>query len=320
MNNILKNEKYNEDEFCREFYKTPEQIAVVKDEFGVSLEEFFNHYQEVQLKNICELEKELSESFLFPLMGRDYVNSVKARHKDQYHFIDKIVRKANTESRKYKGMNLNNYHLYIDDLLGMRIILLYIDDWYKIHQYIIKNFELDNKNYLCKTYRTNLPLDKSFIIEEPDIKIRNGDLESVFRSHFPLHDFPYKINKNTDYRSIHYTVYYKGYCFELQLRSIFDEAWSEIDHNILYPNLKNKPEYNSYSKFINRLSGLSNEMSSYFKNILIPYMNVPPDVYNPITAAEAINVSDTEFNFNNDSLSNEDLNYDNALNNIIMKR
>ena len=37
------------------------------------------------------------------------------------------------------------------------------------------------------------------------------------------------------YRSLHYIIKYKGYYVEIQGRTLFEEGWSEIDHDIVYP-------------------------------------------------------------------------------------
>lgn len=38
------------------------------------------------------------------------------------------------------------------------------------------------------------------------------------------------------YRSIHYVISYQGVYIELQVRTIYDEAWSDCDHNYVYKN------------------------------------------------------------------------------------
>lgn len=42
------------------------------------------------------------------------------------------------------------------------------------------------------------------------------------------------------YRSIHYTVSYQGVYIEIQVRTIYDEAWSDCDHNYVYKQDENK--------------------------------------------------------------------------------
>ena len=71
-----------------------------------------------------------------------------------------------------------------------------------------------------------------------------------------------KKNKNS-----HYIVKYKGYYVEIQGRTLFEEGWSEIDHDIVYPYYKDDEMLTDFSKLLNRLSGMADEMSSYFRRM-----------------------------------------------------
>ena len=69
------------------------------------------------------------------------------------------------------------------------------------------------------------------------------------------------------YRSLHYIVKYKGYYLEIQGRTLFEEGWGEIDHDIVYKEAENDEMLKDYSKMLNRLAGLADEMSSYFRKL-----------------------------------------------------
>ena len=66
------------------------------------------------------------------------------------------------------------------------------------------------------------------------------------------------------YRSLHYIIKYKGYYVEIQGRTLFEEGWGEVDHDIIYKEAHDDEMLKDYSKLLNRLSGLADEMSSYF--------------------------------------------------------
>ena len=76
-----------------------------------------------------------------------------------------------------------------------------------------------------------------------------------------------EIKSDGIYRSLHYIVKYKGYYVELQGRTLFEEGWSEIDHDIVYPYYKDDEMLKDFSKLLNRLSGMADEMSSYFRKM-----------------------------------------------------
>ena len=60
---------------------------------------------------------------------------------------------------------------------------------------------------------------------------------------------------------------YRGYYVEIQGRTLFEEGWSEVDHDIVYKEAEDDEMLCDYSKLLNRLSGLADEMSSYFRRM-----------------------------------------------------
>lgn len=265
--------EFNREIFKKEYCKSDEQIDQAEKMLGFSLAEYYNHYIENHYDKLDELSKLLISSTFKDLSDNEFVNSMKSRVKDPYHLVDKIVRKI-LKNTSYSNISLDNYHLFFDDLLGFRLILLYEEDWFELHKLLVKYYELDSSNFVNQQDRQVKLKDnhKQFIISKPEINIRDGDDELIYKSQFQ------NVQKFTDtfllksaryYRSIHYSVFQDGYCFEIQVRSVFDEAWSEVDHNILYPKYLEKKEYVDFSKMINRVTGLSNEMSSYFRKLIV---------------------------------------------------
>ena len=52
-------------------------------------------------------------------------HSIRCRPKDPEHLIEKIIRKRGKEqSAKYKGISANNYKDIIQDLIGLRILVI----------------------------------------------------------------------------------------------------------------------------------------------------------------------------------------------------
>ena len=54
---------------------------------------------------------------------------------------------------------------------------------------------------------------------------------------------------------------------EIQGRTLFEEGWSEIGHDIVYPYFKDDEMLKDFSTLLNRLSGMADEMSSYFRRM-----------------------------------------------------
>ena len=94
----------------------------------------------------------------------------------------------------------------------------------------------------------------------PKAHIRNGDARDIFEKLLP----PDCIMDGKVYRSVHYIIKYKGVYLEIQVRTLFEEGWGEVDHAIVYPYFQDDQILKKYTELLNRLSGLADEMSSFF--------------------------------------------------------
>jgi hypothetical protein len=54
---------------------------------------------------------------------------------------------------------------------------------------------------------------------------------------------------------------------EIQVRTIFEEGWSEIDHLIRYPYVKDNPILEQYLVMFNRLAGSADEMGTFLLSL-----------------------------------------------------
>lgn len=173
------------------------------------------------------------------------VHSVRWRVKDAEHLMQKIVRKlADPESReKYKDIGTENYRTIITDLIGVRALHLFKDDFIKVHEEIAGTWNFE---------------------ETPKIYIRSGDQEPQVDSK----EFSSQIHPK-GYRSVHYIISTQPkkekILIEVQVRTIFEEGWSEIDHQIRYPNFSDNALIEYYLQTFNRISGSADEMGSFVK-------------------------------------------------------
>lgn len=273
--------KFDVERFKKEFYKSDEAIAHAEKLLKRPLSDFFDHYLDNIYPKIKSINENITKDVFLPLMNPEidvdvlkatkiHINSVKSRVKNPYHLIDKLVRKIN-KNTDYAEITLDNYHLYVDDLIGFRVLLLYLEDWYDLHQKLLTFFPYSKDRIVNKQDRSSIPNQTpSFMIGIPEINIRNGDDEDIYKVHFRncCFDDLFLLRKGRYYRSIHYSIYHQGFCFEIQVRSLFDEAWSEVDHDVLYPLYLDHQPLVDFSKQINRLAGLGNEMTSYFRGVL----------------------------------------------------
>ncbi|AYV20525.1 RelA/SpoT domain-containing protein [Vibrio mediterranei] len=196
-----------------------------------------------------EQRKETAELFARIIQRCSKVHSVRWRVKDPEHLMEKIVRKtmegSDSFNSDYIGITKDNYHEIITDLVGVRALHLFKDDC----------FEIDN--YLCGIWNTK---------DKPTYYVRDGDETKEDLEQFEVKQHP------AGYRSLHYVfesqplnqVVYT----EVQVRTIFEEGWSEIDHKIRYPNFSDNQQVSYFLRIFNRLAGSADEMGSFVKELV----------------------------------------------------
>ncbi len=212
-------------------------------------DEFVNNY----LKEMHILNGELRE----PVK----VHSYRFRVKDPEHLIVKIIRKREENYKKYQYITKDNYEKFITDLIGIRCLVLFKADWESFHNYLISKFENNVEFYIKDPIQDFDADDKhAYMAEAPKAHIRNGDNRDIYEKVLP------KSNVIDDkvYRSIHYIIKYSGVYLEIQVRTLFEEGWGEVDHAVVYPYYKDDPVLKEYTELLNRLSGLADEMGSFF--------------------------------------------------------
>jgi len=73
------------------------------------------------------------------------------------------------------------------------------------------------------------------------------------------------------YRSVHYIFctqpLQRKVFTEVQVRTIFEERWSEIDHRVRYPNFSDDRLVSYFLTISNRLAGSADEMGAFVKDL-----------------------------------------------------
>lgn len=229
---------------------------------NISWEELSAIYHDFKNKRpIYEIAR---SSFLYEFLedtDAARIHSYRSRIKDPEHLIVKIIRKRNEAYKKYKDLTKDNYEHFLTDLIGFRVFILFKEDWANFHTYITSRITNDKHNYIS-SWTEECPSDNCFI-EAPKVHIRTGDKRDIYQKY--IHDSDIYTDKI--YRSVHYTIKYRGIYLEIQLRTLFEESWGEIDHKIAYPYYRHNDNLNEFSAMINRLSGLADEMGSFFRKV-----------------------------------------------------
>lgn len=227
-----------------------EEFSIEEEYFkstGLEWEELVKIYDDY-VSIVPELEKSADE-FIFKLIDKKSVHSVRRRVKQPTHLIEKIIRKG----KKYvdRDISVKNYKEIVTDLIGVRILHLFKDEWRSIHDEILKNWE---------------------VAETPQINVRQGDYNmEILEEH--MKDLKCEvIVREHGYRSVHYLVEIKTESgekiyVEMQVRTVFEEAWSEIDHIIRYPYDVDNPVLSDYLSVFNRIVGSADEMGTFIKKL-----------------------------------------------------
>lgn len=240
---------YNLDEAAlREAGVSPQELALIEQE-----------YQAIE-GTLREIGKSFIDEYLYEIDTAG-IHSYRYRTKETEHVLEKVIRKRRENPEKFRHLDHTNFHKYITDLIGIRVLFLYREDWVHFHRYITSKFENDPALYIqdrLKDFDENP--DHYYLAERPKAYKRTGDSK--------IYDGD-EIEIITDgiYRSLHYIIKYKGYYVEIQGRTLFEEGWSEIDHDIVYKEAQDDEMLRDYSRLLNRLSGLADEMSSYFRRM-----------------------------------------------------
>lgn len=225
----------DEKSFLKKYFHVQESVR----EFGLewkNLVKMFDDYQ----ANILTLE-DLAKNEYQELRNIEGAYLVKYRVKNPEHFIDKVIRKAIDGDT---NITIDNYLERFNDLIGFRILHLFKNNWESIHKQICEKYDLN---------------------ETPVVYYRMGDSEEFLSHCSQLGIEPRE--KKAGYRSIHYVIKKptlgRAITCEIQVRTVIEDAWSEIDHLVRYPNNTENDLLNRYLLLFNTLAGSADEMGTF---------------------------------------------------------
>lgn len=243
--------KLNKEDFLKK-YKISEEYLADNNIDLKDLNEIYIDYN--NYKASYETQAELIANIL---RGNKYVHSVKTRAKDSDHLIEKIIRKTPDRRAKYGKdfkFTVDNYRDEITDLLGIRVIHIFKEDWEKIHDFVTRMW---NINEIVANVREG---DNTKKFEELGIAVRS---------------------RISGYRSVHYII--ESYptnqkiIAEVQVRTIFEEGYGEIDHQLRYSHDEIPEILQLNLLLLNRIAGSSDEMASLINMINKSFEDIKED-------------------------------------------
>jgi len=142
------------------------------------------------------------------------VHSVKMRLKDPDHLKAKLERKWKDDD----PITPDNLFERVTDLAGVRVLHVYQDQFPKIHEEILRKV-----NGLKDWYLPEVPRAYTWDPESQRFFGDKGINVSI---------------KESFYTSVHYLIRPRvdsPICCEVQIRTLFEEIWGEVDHALNYP-------------------------------------------------------------------------------------
>lgn len=174
-------------------------------------------------KNNLKLLDTLRQQLVSAVMGArffEHIHSVRSRLKAPEHLRDKLIRKAQESHEKGKPFRINTANLFyrINDLVGLRILHLHTQQFEPIDLGLKELFV--QFKYKC--------------VEGPAARTWDDETRDYFRS------LDVRTLKSPSlYTSVHYVVDagLDSRCTaEIQVRTLAEELWGEVDHSINYPH------------------------------------------------------------------------------------
>lgn len=160
-----------------------------------------------------------------PSSPKESFHTTLYRIKDESRLIEKIDIQNNALGAGEERITKKNYRVRIGDLLGIRIICLRLSDVEKVESYLRL---LSEENILNLVKGPDQK--RSFILPVDPGESISGGLDITYSGYSSIH-YQVELGQNSDAPSR-----LEQLRFEIQLRTILEEAWGEIDHKYRYIN------------------------------------------------------------------------------------
>lgn len=183
---------------------TTAQIKAIKDIYSHRFDELDFFRKQV----VAFFEKSYFHEKPLPL-----VHSIKSRVKDIDHLVEKI-------KRKWSDVQITEKNLFekVTDMAGVRVLHLHTKQFEYIHRAIMEH--ISQGNWVLHESPIAYSWDPEVTTFFKSIGLKAKTKESYYTS---IH-YVVKPHKRTDLTC------------EIQIRTLFEEIWGEIDHTLNYPN------------------------------------------------------------------------------------
>jgi len=170
-----------------------------------------------------------------PSSPKDSLHAIIYRIKDESRLIEKIDRQNKQLQSGAVPIDEGNFHSRVADLLGIRIVCLRLSDIKKVEAYLGLLHDEKVLRFLKG------PVQKrSFILPIDAGESLPHGLDLTFSGYSSTH---YQVELGDH---LYAPAGIEKLRFEIQLRTILEEAWGEIDHKYRYARSRSDPDLPEY--------------------------------------------------------------------------
>lgn len=166
----------------------------------------------------------------------------------------KSVESAYLKTKRKKITDLKE----ITDYGGIRVLCLFEHDIFAVHDYLLNLFT-------ATKYHVN-----EINVFNMDDEVYIGKIKNIIKKYFPERDAKYR-KKNSGYKSIHYIIKhdYVGtkYPIEIQLRTLLQDVWGELEHSLSYKKGSIHPHIKKSFSLLARDLETSDKLMTHLRDI-----------------------------------------------------
>ncbi len=228
-----------------------------------AMREIYEDYERKLKKGI--LKKKVNQ-FIEEFGTPSAMHSIRYRIKSPESLIVKIINKKCSDftDMDYTNITKDTYGKVIMDLLGARILLRHRYQWEEIHDLVWHLYFKGTERYVKNRIQDYVgDGEEPFLAERPKVFYRYEENTKCYELK-GRDTFDFEKN-NPGYSSNHYIINYYGTYIELQVRTLFDEAWSENDHDFVYKLYagNKKLVLNRTSNLLSKVAEIADELSMF---------------------------------------------------------
>ena len=149
---------------------------------------------------------------------RPLIHSTKKREKDPSHLRDKLKRKASEAIAREKAFAITRHNLFakVGDLAGVRLLHIHTEQLADLHRRVLDILKFHKYRLREKPLAYIWDLERESYLKRLGLKV---------------------IVRPNMYTSVHYVVepVFDHIACEIQVRTLAEELWGEVSHNINYP-------------------------------------------------------------------------------------